>query len=524
MPQNRLSPTSPGFHRPISPQRFFLALLLSNLAVLVLNHSVLAEPLSSTDIAPGVVFHTYRLTMPNDVFVLQIERDRPEYEFRVGWPGNERNYAVRSSTTAIISAAEQAGMNVIGAVNASFFEFDNINVTGLTASSGQIVHPPSGSYETAIIGTDRQGTILEDVTNQVSTLTFASGNTITLNAFNQIHTAGQLTLYTDNWGKVEHTMGANAVAYVIDKLSAPPRAKREFVGRITAKVTGDNANNYPVPVGGAVLLGDAGINMLRTVAVGQELQFNIGASVNTLNNLDIALTGVGRIMHNGARDTVNWSQYKFGNVRHPRTVWAWNDDYWFLMVVDGRSERSVGMTFAEMADFLEEELSATDALNLDGGGSSTMVVDGAVRNAPSDGQQRPVANALLLIATTPTTTSLPFADDFAASERRGEWDDKFTFNAPTTETTPSGDDAALLVQDPSGGVETVRAGEWGDCNYAIQADVLCENRSDEAASGYERYALFARDPVARVGTDGRRRIPGAADGVGISQRYAASAR
>ena len=41
-------------------------------------------------------------------------------------------------------------------------------------------------------------------------------------------------------------------------------------------------------------------------------------------------------------------------------------------------------------------LGAQDALNLDGGGSSTMVLRGDLFNLPSDGRERPVANALLV--------------------------------------------------------------------------------------------------------------------------------
>jgi exopolysaccharide biosynthesis protein len=43
------------------------------------------------------------------------------------------------------------------------------------------------------------------------------------------------------------------------------------------------------------------------------------------------------------------------------------------------------------------KLGAVDALNLDGGGSSTMVVKGDVVNRPSDGQQRRVTTAVLVL-------------------------------------------------------------------------------------------------------------------------------
>ena len=55
----------------------------------------------------------------------------------------------------------------------------------------------------------------------------------------------------------------------------------------------------------------------------------------------------------------------------------------WLAVVDGRQEASVGMSFVELQR-LADRLELTDALNLDGGGSSTMVVRGKIVNRPSD--------------------------------------------------------------------------------------------------------------------------------------------
>ncbi|NLH76279.1 MAG: phosphodiester glycosidase family protein, partial [Acidobacteria bacterium] len=69
-----------------------------------------------------------------------------------------------------------------------------------------------------------------------------------------------------------------------------------------------------------------------------------------------------------------------------------------LVTVDGRQpEHSVGMSIAELAALIGE-LGAVEALNMDGGGSTTMVVGGRVVNGPSDlTGERPVGDALLLV-------------------------------------------------------------------------------------------------------------------------------
>jgi hypothetical protein len=69
------------------------------------------------------------------------------------------------------------------------------------------------------------------------------------------------------------------------------------------------------------------------------------------------------------------------NVRDPRTAIAFNDDYVYFIVVDGRDPYwSVGMSIGQLAGFARDTLGATHGIAEDGGGSSTMVVNGVVVN------------------------------------------------------------------------------------------------------------------------------------------------
>lgn len=99
----------------------------------------------------------------------------------------------------------------------------------------------------------------------------------------------------------------------------------------------------------------------------------------------------------------------FARERHPRTAVGLDLEaqrLW-LVVVDGRQEGwSAGMSLPELADFMEA-LGARDALNLDGGGSSVMVIGGRRVSRPSDaGGERAVVNALAL-REDPRFCSLP---------------------------------------------------------------------------------------------------------------------
>ena len=83
--------------------------------------------------------------------------------------------------------------------------------------------------------------------------------------------------------------------------------------------------------------------------------------------------------------------------RHPRTaIGQTADGRILLVVVDGRqSGYSVGMTTFEMA-LTMTRLGAVRAMQLDGGGSSTLAFDGTVLNRPSDGRERAISTALML--------------------------------------------------------------------------------------------------------------------------------
>jgi large repetitive protein len=94
----------------------------------------------------------------------------------------------------------------------------------------------------------------------------------------------------------------------------------------------------------------------------------------------------------------------FGEGRHPRTALGWTADgrRAFLVVVDGRQPgHSDGMSLAELS-WVFERLGVAHALNLDGGGSTALVVDGRLANRPSDAEgERAVGNALSLVRCSP---------------------------------------------------------------------------------------------------------------------------
>ena len=113
------------------------------------------------------------------------------------------------------------------------------------------------------------------------------------------------------------------------------------------------------------------------------------------------VSGVPQLIRNGVIE-ITWEQEKssksFVETRHPRTAVAKLKDGKFLMItIDGRQPGvSAGMNLNELAEMLLE-FGATDAMNLDGGGSTTMFLDGKIINQPSDKEgERKVSDAILV--------------------------------------------------------------------------------------------------------------------------------
>ena len=94
--------------------------------------------------------------------------------------------------------------------------------------------------------------------------------------------------------------------------------------------------------------------------------------------------------------------FKFNSNRHPRTAFGIRDDGTLVFIVaDGRNSQAAGLSMTELQQIMIW-LGCVDAINLDGGGSSAMVVRDAVVNHPCDNRQfdslgeRPVANAWVI--------------------------------------------------------------------------------------------------------------------------------
>ena len=151
-------------------------------------------------------------------------------------------------------------------------------------------------------------------------------------------------------------------------------------------------------INGVMLVGrGAGAKALRTLKVGQRAQVRWKVQ----GSPRMAITGNKFLVRDGVVKVVD------DRIMHPRTAIGIDRSAktLLLLAVDGRQKFSRGNTMVELANKMVD-FGADEALNLDGGGSTTMLARGRkghlrVVNSPSDGVLRPVANGIEILYKKP---------------------------------------------------------------------------------------------------------------------------
>jgi hypothetical protein len=294
----------------------------------------------------------------------------------------------RARTSALARQLADTGEAVVGgAVNADFFRFDPPGVpTGPHLSGGRVVTGP-GNRPAVWFGRDASPQI--GFLKVSGTVTLGT-DSVAVAGWNRPGGNGVLA-FDANWGTAV-SRPAGVMAIVLDRLTGSIRE----IDSLHASV--------PIPVEGVVLLADATARQrLSQLRVGDPATWQLAWTPATATEV---VGGFPVLVRDSqvVEGLAGAGGANFGPARHPRTAVgiASNGRRLLLVTVDGRREGwSAGMTLVELAELMRQ-LGATEALNLDGGGSTTMVARRAGRievvNRPSDATgERPVANVLAVV-------------------------------------------------------------------------------------------------------------------------------
>lgn len=449
-------------------------------------------------LAEGVEHLTYTTGHPNRVHVLKMDRSNPDLMIHMGFPSRIRNYPARK-TVPVIAAAYDAppDFDVIGAVNGSFFVMEpGIQIHDALGSENGMIQGPGGSRETFFLTDARVPRIIRSLRTVSQDLRLPDDTTMSIDHWNNDRTADSLALYTPHWGPSTKTT-VQGLEIILGGVNHPIRGDKWVSGVVTAIRNGSSSLDNPIPADGLVLSarGSKAAELLGKVSPGDRLHARMDINHNNVSNTALMITGRGWLLSNGEVNSDNWVYHPTSTVREPRTVIAWNATHLFLVTIDGRQPGvSVGMTFIEMCSLLKDVIGATDALNLDGGGSTTMVANGVVKNIPSGSSLRVVANALMIVKKHRPFT--PASDSFTSAGRQLPWDEIFKYN-PVVPFSPAapGSDGYVLHLQPGGAssdYESASIGNVSDRNYAVEADIYLDYIPEEYP-GDEIGGLFARD-------------------------------
>ena len=278
----------------------------------------------------------------------------------------------------LLRAAAATGARA--AVNACYFDSDGWVVGNCKWKDSFYGVEPS-PHSAFVVDKNGNPSVQKDLAYQ-GTVTLPGGKTLTVLGMNRQRIADDLVLFNRNYGSGTRT-------------NEHGREVRVRQGRAVEIAT---KGNMPLDSSSLVLSGHgtnaaalARVKKGDRVAVSQTLGSRMADEARLVVGAGPLLLENGQV-NIRIREEAIAPDIAFG--RAPRTgAGVKADGTVLLMVVDGRSQHSAGMTLKEFAQYLKR-FGAVSAVNFDGGGSSEMVLDGKVMNRPSDGSERPIGIGL----------------------------------------------------------------------------------------------------------------------------------
>jgi len=308
--------------------------------------------------------------------------------------------AIGVEKTSSIAARHGA----LAAVNAGFFRLDTSiwagEAVGILKVDGRLVSESYGGRVGLGLFED-QGevkAVIDRVTTELG-LIGSKGGTLAVDGMNRERKAGEVVIFTKDFGASTLT-DQSGFEVVIDEKSgdiirrkaggSSPIETGTFIISFTSEKV-ESVDSFLKSQNNKVRFDHS----VKSVTPGRQVDFN---------KAEFIVGGVGHIVQSG-RTVIDWelerTSRSFYETRHPRTAFAiLKDGSLMLVTIDGRQpEHSVGLRLQELAEILKE-LGAIEAINLDGGGSTTMYLEGKIVNKPSDKEgERRVSDALLVFPT-----------------------------------------------------------------------------------------------------------------------------
>lgn len=322
-------------------------------------------------------------------------------------------------------SAQATRNRAVAAVNGDFFDINNSSAPlGAGIQNGTTLKSPAPGRNRAV-GIDAAGI------GRVMEIFFTGSATLPGDrkvALTQLNSSaiesGGVGVFNPLWGTYARGRAVQGAARVTEVVVRGD-VRGDKVTEVRASAGAD-----PIPADGYVLVGrEAGADALQGLRPGDAVSVDYGSKTGDGRRLKAAVGGDQMLLKDGEVVAPDHGL-------HPRTAVGFAKDgkKMFLLTLDGREPPFLlGLDLKDVARMLKE-LGAYNALNLDGGGSSTMLarepgtLQVQVENTPSDGAERAVPNGLALYAPRGSGRLKSFWVETAADPRR----------APGAGITPGG--------------------------------------------------------------------------------------
>ncbi len=364
------------------------------------------------DLSSGLNVYRYDWDLETCViYVAEMSRQEPSLHFEVALANSQ--VLGKETVRSIAKRRTQRGdRNVVVAVNGGFGVLGDMRGYGgvlenLHIQDGELITQPTDTD--ACFGVTESGEFLSTPVQMKANIQIGT-HTLEIGCINQRRLDGcKVTLYTPRLGESTHTNRRRGKEVILSGLPLP--LTPNYVHPYQVKTVSNNGNST-IPKDGAILWinaqeKDPSISQLNPGVSGK---LTVTLSPPEWNQVHHAIGGRLRLLKNGKINQMLVDKHLKNKKRHapgkrsqvlnlshePRTALGYNADTLFLVVADGRQPKySTGLTLYELANILIE-LGATEAINLDGGSSSTFVVNDEVVNQPSGRQEREVLNAVFI--------------------------------------------------------------------------------------------------------------------------------
>lgn len=392
-------------------------------SVIVFGGLLLSSPFISLgaeqELSPGVSHveeNTTVFGLKQNIQRLEVDLTDPYTTIDVGIPSP---FPSLKTTTSLAKENTYLGHQVVGAVNASFFDFSSRLPSYLLAQDDQIVNLGAVSakennymYTPAAFGITKEGRGRIGKM-QMDLNINANGKTFTLDGLNRVRSDNDSVLFTKSYRWDKTRTNQFGLEVVVEGLATSPDTEARFGQTLTGKVAGvrpyGQYTSATIPENGFVISvqGDQ-VDYVRNLKQGDPVSLTIDVD-EAWRNAEFILASGPLLVQNGQVDLTIDENSSRATTRSPRTAVATrnNGNEVFLVTVDGRQRGySEGMTLPEFARYLDS-LGVEQAMNLDGGGSTTMATRSlgqpyvSLANRPSDGAERGISTILQAVNTAP---------------------------------------------------------------------------------------------------------------------------